>query len=153
MRTTPDWGPPGDHDQQRWPWGRGHRCPHWRSGPSRITVQRNIAKTRRYPAARPGRAAIQWTPSAMHRPSAMFKSLHILLQEPQADAILFIHAATAIVPSVEVAAAVAPFVEKYVRQKKPAQSGQITLTLCFKACARSWARRYARSKASALLAW
>src|SRR5437870_6895463 len=59
------------------------------------------------------------------------QSLYILLEEPQADAILFVHAPTAMVSSVEVAA-VAPFVKKYVGQKKPAQSGQITLNSLFR---------------------
>ena len=43
------------------------------------------------------------------------QTLQILLEEPQADAVLFIHAPTAIVPSTEIAAAVAPVVQQAQR--------------------------------------
>jgi len=40
------------------------------------------------------------------------QTLQILLEDPQADAVLFIHAPTAIVPSTEIAAAVAPVIKQ-----------------------------------------
>jgi acetyltransferase len=43
------------------------------------------------------------------------QTLQILLEDPQSDAVLFIHAPTAIVPSAEIAAAVAPVVKKAQR--------------------------------------
>jgi len=43
------------------------------------------------------------------------QTLQILLDEPQSDAVLFIHAPTAIVPSAEIATAVAPVVKKAQR--------------------------------------
>ena len=43
------------------------------------------------------------------------KSLRALLDEPQSDAVLFIHAPTAIVPSAEIAAAVAPVITQASR--------------------------------------
>ena len=43
------------------------------------------------------------------------QTLQILLKDPQADAVLFIHAPTAIVPSTEIAAAVAPVVQQAQR--------------------------------------
>jgi acetyltransferase len=43
------------------------------------------------------------------------QTLQILLDEPQSDAVLFIHAPTAIVPSVEIAAAIAPVIQKAQR--------------------------------------
>ena len=43
------------------------------------------------------------------------QTLQILLEDPQTDAVLFIHAPTAIVPSTEIAAAVAPVVKQAQR--------------------------------------
>ena len=43
------------------------------------------------------------------------QTLQILLEDPQSDAVLFIHAPTAIVPSAEIAAAVAPVVKQAQR--------------------------------------
>jgi len=43
------------------------------------------------------------------------QTLQILLEDPQSDAVLFIHAPTAIVPSAEIAAEVAPVVEQAQR--------------------------------------
>ena len=44
------------------------------------------------------------------------QTLQILLDNPQSDAVLFIHAPTAIVPSAEIATAVAPVVKKAHRK-------------------------------------
>jgi acetyltransferase len=43
------------------------------------------------------------------------QTLHILLDDPQVDAVLFVHAPTAIVPSAEIAAALAPVVRQTSR--------------------------------------
>ena len=72
----------------------------------------DVEPTRRYPATQPGRAAIRWTSLAMRRPSDTCKRCRSCWKIRRSDAVLFIHAPTAIVPSAEIAAAVAPVVKQ-----------------------------------------
>src|ERR1700680_2739137 len=66
------------------------------------------------------------------------QTLQILLEDPQADAVLFIHAPTAIVDSSEIAAAVAPSVTKAARNVLACWMGGDAVkqarTICSQAC-------------------